>query len=640
MTYSYEDNLAELKRQLLDSIPPNIEAPTSIDFEGPFVVIYTKQPELIMEDSGLIKLLAKKLRKRIVLRSDISVRLDHEEAEARIQEIIPKEAEITSMNFDDILGEVIIEAKKPGIVIGQNGNNLRNITKEVFWRPIVVRTLPMSSSIISSIRGIYAKESLKRRKILIDIGKRIHRPLVYDSPQDFMVRFTPLGGSGEVGRSCLLIETNESKVLIDTGVAVGQSSSFGMFPELSRVPLEELDAVIITHAHLDHSGFVPFLYKYGYRGPVYCNDATLSLMTLLQRDYLNVAKLEGKILPYSSQDIIKTVLHTVPRRYGEVTDLSPDIRLTLSPAGHILGSSIVHLHIGNGQFNLAVAQDFKFGRSNLLTPANTKFPRLEALIMESTYGGAKDIMPSRKDSERQLVRIINQTVRNGGKVLIPTLAVGRAQELMIALDRHLRAQMMEGCPIYLDGLIHEATAIHCAFPEYLAKELQQLIFNSGENPFLSEWIVPVEHSSQRDEIIESGPCVIIATNGMLTGGSSVEYFHNLAGNPNNSIIFVSYQAERTLGRRVAMGAKDIRHYSRGKMKLTRVEMDVHQLEGFSGHSDRRELMNYVRKVMPKPKRVILVHGNFQKSQQLAESIDKRYHLDTSVILNQETIRLM
>ncbi|MHA1167856.1 MAG: beta-CASP ribonuclease aCPSF1 [Candidatus Hodarchaeales archaeon] len=640
MSYSYEDNLQELKKQLLNSIPPNIEPPSSIDFEGPFVVIYTKQPELIMEDGGLIKLLAKKLRKRIVLRYDISVRLDHDEAEARIKEIIPDEAEITAMSFDDILGEVVIEAKKPGIVIGQNGNNLRNITREVFWRPIVVRTLPMSSSIITSIRGIYSKESLKRRRSLISIGKRIHRPSIFNSPYNFKVKLTPLGGSGEVGRSCILVETNESRILVDAGIAVGQSSNTGMFPALSQVQLDELDAVVITHAHLDHSGFLPFLYKYGYRGPVYCNDATLSLMTLLQRDYLNISKHEGKILPYSSQDIISSVLHTIPRRYGEVTDLSPDIRLTLSHAGHILGSSIVHLHIGNGQYNLAIAQDFKYGRSNLLSPANSRFPRLEALIMESTFGGVKDDMPARKDSERQLIRIINQAIRNGGKVLIPTLAVGRAQELMITLDRFLRSKQMLSCPVYLDGLIHEATAIHCAFPEYLAKDLQQSIFSTGENPFLSDWFIPVENSSRRDEVINGGPCVILATNSMLTGGSSVEYFHNLAGNSRNAIIFVSHQAERTLGRRVAFGAKEIRHYSRGKQKLTHVAMNVHQFKGFSGHSDRRELMNYVRKVMPKPKKIILVHGNLQKSQQLADSIEKRFRIEPSVLLNQETIRLV
>jgi KH/beta-lactamase-domain protein len=629
----------DIEKELRSHLPPSSSV-SSIEFEGPFVVVYSKKPEVLIENGSIIKSLAKFLRKRIIWRWDTSVRKPPKEAERLIKNIVPAEAEISNVVFDETLGEVEIEAKKPGLVIGRNGTTLREITKEVAWRPTVARTPPINSTIAAGIRKILSSESAKRKRHLLDIGKRIHRVLLSNGG---WVRCTFLGGASEVGRSSMLVETRHSKVLVDCGVNVGASNPGDVFPafDMPELLISELDAIVISHAHLDHSGFVPFMFKYGYNGPVYCNTATRSLMTLLQKDYLDVAEGEGKLLPYSMKDIHESILHTIPRRYGEVTDLSPDIRLTMSPAGHILGSSIIHLHIGNGRYNMAIAHDFKFAKSRLLDPANPKFPRLEALIMESTYGAPRDVMPSRRESERQLVRIINQTVRRRGKVLIPSLAVGRAQELMIVLDRYLRTKQIEETPVYLDGMISEATAIHTCHPEYLSSELQDMIFNAGRNPFLSEWFVQVESSRAREEILNSdAPCVVMATSGMLTGGSSVEYFKNFAGDARNSIIFVSYQAERSLGKRVASGTKEIRLSNNGRQTILPVNMDVHQIEGFSGHSDRRELMNYVRKLNPKPNRVILVHGQRQKSLSLAQSISKRYRVETSVPYNLESVRFI
>ncbi|MHA2363842.1 MAG: beta-CASP ribonuclease aCPSF1 [Candidatus Hodarchaeales archaeon] len=636
-----EKVINQIRADLADLLPPEAKI-SNVEFEGPFLVLYSQSTDLLMENGGIIKNLAKHLRKRIVIRSDTRVRLPQEEAEKIIREIVPPESEITDITFDDLLGECVIEARKPGLVIGQSGKTLREITKIVFWRPTVVRTLPMKSSIISSIRSIYQKESSNRKKELVNIGIRIHRPLIFDN--DY-VRLTPLGGSGEVGRSCLLIETTESKVLIDCGLGIGSTDAKNLFPYLNapEFRLEDLDAVIVSHAHLDHSGLVPFLYKYGYRGPVYCNDATLSLMTLLQRDYLKTADSEDKLLPYSQRDIVSTITHSIPRRFSEVTDISPDIRLTLSPAGHILGSAIIHLHIGNGKYNLAVAQDLKFSRSRLLTPANSKFPRLETIIMESTLGGSRDIMPSRRESESQLIRIINRTIRRRGKVLIPTLAVGKAQELMVILDHYLRRKdggIIQDVPIYLDGMIYEASAIYCTFPEYLSHELQNAIFSSGQNPFLAESFVSVDSRSRREEVYRSGgPGIILATSGMLEGGASVEYFHRLAPDDRNSIIFTSYQAEKTLGRRVSQGTREIRYFSGGKMGMTMVNLDIHTINGFSGHSDRNQLLSYVRKLSPKPRKIILVHGNYAKSQALAQSISQKFRISTEVCHNLESLRL-
>jgi len=633
--YSRELAIDQLKADLISALPPNAQV-SKVEFEGPFVVLYSLKPTVLMENGDIVKSLAKTLRKRIVIRSDVSVRREKEEARARIKEIVPENADITNIIFDDELGEVIIEAKKPGAVIGRSGITLREIAREISWRPRVVRSPPIQSQLINSIRNTLTKESDKRKQALLSIGKRIHRPRVME---DNFVRLTGLGGFSEVGRSCMLLETAETRILIDAGLNVGAREPSQMFPffNIPEFDIAELDAVLVSHAHLDHSGLVPYLYKWGYRGPVYVNDATLSLMTLLQKDYIEVSERENKLVPYSQKDIKQMILHTITRRYGEVTDLSDDIRLTMTPAGHILGSSIMHLHVGDGQYNLAIANDFKGRRSRLLDRANTRFPRLETIIMESTYGGPRDAMPRRDDAEIQLVKIINQTVKRGGKVLIPTMAVGRAQELMIVLAHHYKRRQMVKVPIYLDGLIAEATAIHSCHPEYLSSYLQDQIFNEGQNPFLSEIFHPVPQN-ERNSVIRGGPAVILATSGMLSGGNSVDYFKKMAEDSRNSLVFVSYQPEGTLGRRIASGVKEIRSIQEGRMKMLRINMDIHQIDGFSGHSDRGEIMNFFRELSPKPEQVILMHGQRNKAQSLAQSLSKRYHVKVRVPYNLETIR--
>jgi Cft2 family RNA processing exonuclease len=397
---------------------------------------------------------------------------------------------------------------------------------------------------------------------------------------------------------------------------------------------------IIVH----NCGFTPFLFKYGYDGPVYCTSPTQDLMTMLQVDYLDVAQREGKLAPYGLKDVRKLVMHTIPLNYGEVTDIAPDVRLTLHNAGHILGSSIAHLHIGDGLYNLAYTGDFKYARSRLLEPATDRFPRLETLIMESTYGAPQDLMPSRKNSERQLVDYINRTLERGGKVLIPVLAVGRAQELLVVIEEYMSRGTLLEAPVFVDGMIIEATAIHTAHPEYLARELRDKIFHQGQNPFLAEYFTQVDGHKVRDEILEAGPCIILATSGMLTGGPSVEYFKQLAGNPDNSIIFVSYQVEGTLGRRIQKGRRQLPFRNAGdRRQVVKVELQIHTVEGFSGHSDRRQLMDYVRRIQPKPERVLTCHGEASKCINLASSLHRaqaqRRRLETRAIQNFETVRL-
>ncbi len=639
MAPSSERDKIEISQYILEHVPKEAEV-TRIEYEGSTLAVYTKKPEILVEQSSAIVDIVNIIRKRIVIRSDPSVRLPEKDAERITREIISPEAEVTDINFDPSLGEIIIEAKKPGLVIGKNGTVLQEIIKRTKWRPHVLRSPPLRSKIVTHMRHYLHSESKERERILRTIGERIFRPKTYEVGD---LRITALGGVQEVGRSAFLVQTRESNVLLDCGINPGSSRPFEAFPRLDDplFELDSLDAVVISHAHLDHCGLVPFLYKYGYDGPVYCSAPTSNLMTLLQLDYLDVASKQGIVAPYDQKDVRECVLHTIPLRYGVVTDIAPDIRLTLHNAGHILGSSLSHLHIGEGLHNIVYTGDYKYARTMLLEAAETEFPRAETVITESTYGGVDDIMPSRVEAEERLTAIVNETLERKGKVIIPVPAVGRAQEIMLIIDGYMRRGLMKEAPVFIEGMISEATAIHTAYPEYLGREVRHSILHEGINPFQSDYFTIVEHPNVRQEIIDGEPCIIMATSGMLEGGPVIEYFKSLAENEKNSIIFVSYQIEGTLGRRVKKGLTDVTMMnSEGKLDVVKVGLRAESIEGFSGHSDRRQIINYIVQLMPKPERVVVCHGERAKCLSIANFIQRRCEVETLVPSVLETFRLL
>lgn len=639
MPQNSEEEKIEISKYILEHVPKEAEV-TRIEYEGSTLAVYTKRPEILAEQSGVIAAIVNVIRKRIVIRSDPSVRLPETEAERIAKQIVSPEAEVTDINFDPSLGEIIIDAKKPGLVIGKNGAVLQEIIKQTRWRPHVLRSPPLRSKIVAHMRHYLHSESKERERILRTVGERIFRPKAFEVGD---VRITALGGAQEVGRSAFLVQTRESSVLLDCGVNPGSSRPFEAFPRLDNpaFELESLDAVVVSHAHLDHCGLVPFLYKYGYDGPVYCSAPTSNLMTLLQLDYLDVASKQGSVPYYDQKDVRECVLHTLPLRYGVVTDIAPDVRLTLHNAGHILGSSMVHLHIGEGLHNVVYTGDYKYSRTMLLEAATTEFPRVETVITESTYGGPDDVMPSRVEAEERLTAVVNETLERKGKVLIPVPAVGRAQEIMLVLDGYMKRGMMKEAPVFIEGMISEATAIHTAYPEYLGREVRNSILHDGINPFQSDYFTIVEHPSIRQEIVEGEPCIIMATSGMLEGGPVIEYFKSLADNENNSLIFVSYQIEGTLGRRVQKGLSEVAMMTaEGKMDVARIRLQCESIEGFSGHSDRRQIFNYITHLKPKPERVVVCHGERANCMSIANLIERRCDTRTLVPAIMETFRLL
>ncbi|MGQ9514269.1 MAG: beta-CASP ribonuclease aCPSF1 [Thermoproteota archaeon] len=629
----------KIKEIVLSKAPPEASI-TQVEFEGPRLALYTKNPRFLFEGQDFTSELARTVRKRVVIRTSPIARADKKIAENCIKKILPKEVGLSSISFDPSLGEVSLEVNVPTILEANEGALLKKIVEETGWRPSILRTPPMESKILVHISQLMEMRSEERSKILRDVGERIFRNPVVGTDAVFL---TSLGGACQVGRSCFLVVTNESKIMIDCGINPGMLDPKFSFPrlDLDVFDLETLDAVIISHAHLDHCGFVPFLFKHGYRGPVYCSEPTLPLMTLLLMDIFEVSSRSGTTMPFDQKDVREMILHTIPLRYGAVTDISPDVKLTLHNAGHILGSSIIHLHIGEGLHNLVYTGDYKYSRTALLEPSVNIFPRVETLVTESTYSGVEDVMPTRTEVEARLAEICNRTLKRGGKVLIPSLAIGRAQEIMLVLDSCMRKGEIVEAPIFVDGMILDVTAIHSAYPEYLSKELRNLILVEGVNPFKSEYITPIKSSSARYETIRGGPSIIIATSGMLEGGPVLGYFKSIAPDEKSTTVFVNYQIEGTLGRRILNGLKEVSMFTdNGKVEIVKVAGEIEKVEGFSGHSDRNQLIGYVRRVFTRKGKVIIVHGEKSKSSSFTSYLGGIYPGKAVMPQLGETIRLI
>ncbi len=633
---STERILEEAREQISKIIPEGVSI-SGIEYEGPLVVVYTKDMDTFASNNDIVKQLAQGLRRRVAIRPDPSMLADPEDVERRIREIIPDEAEITDIYFDDDIGEVMIEAISPGLVIGKHGSILNEIKKEVGWAPKVVRAPPLPSKTVSDIRSYLRQISDDRKVFLKKVGRRLARQRLEG---ESWLRMTALGGFREVGRSATLLSTRESKVLIDCGIDPGKDGGTPYFNAPELQPLDTLDAVVITHAHMDHCALLPVLYKYGYDGPVYCTPPTRDLMSLMQLDGIKVSFGEGKKAPYESSHVREVVAHCIPLKYGETTDIAPDIRLTFQNAGHILGSAVCHFHVGDGMHNIAFTGDMKFERTWLFNATANRFPRLETLVIESTYGGHRDFQPSRTDAVNTLNEICDRVLKRNGKILVPVFAVGRSQEVMLVLEELMRTGKLPNVPIYLDGMIWEATAIHTAYPEYLNSQLRTQIFQMGENPFLSPLFKRVETQDMRERIChDDEPCIVLSTSGMMNGGPVMEYLKAWADNSDNCLIFVGYQAEGTLGSRILKGQTDLQIPERGKMINLKMCMDIEVAEGFSGHSDRRQLMAYIASLDPKPNKIIIGHGDEHKCSDLASSIYKKFNIETRAPMNLETIRM-
>ncbi len=628
--------MTDILKSILEDLPKG--SISVANFEGANIVLYTENQKFFLESESKIKEIVDKIKKRVELRADEKILKSNEITEKKIKEIVPEEAELTNIIFDLQRSVVVIEAKKPGLVIGKQGQILQEIKKETFWSPQVQRSASIQSKITENIRSVLYANNNYRRKFLNSVGKKIYSNWQTEKFDEW-VRVTFLGGGRQVGRSALLLQTPESKILLDCGVDVA-SSDKDKFPYLniSEFDINQIDAVIISHAHLDHVGLLPYLYKMGYKGPCYMTPPSRDIAALLCLDFIGVAHKQATAPLYSSTDIKELVKHSICLNYNEVTDVTSDVRLTFYNSGHTLGSAMVHLNIGNGLHNLMYTSDMKYGKTRLLDSAFTNFPRLESVIIESTYGSNKDVLPPRKESEQQLIDAVKKTIERKGKILIPELGLGRAQETMLIIEDAISRGELPKIPLYIDGMIWDINAIHTAYPDFLSYHVRNSIFQD-KNPFISDIFQRVGSTSERKKVVEGGSCLVLATSGMLTGGASVEYLREFASNKNNTIIFVCYQGVGSLGRQVQEGVKEIIMSNDGKEEKVPVNLEVHTIAGLTAHSGRNELLSFIRNLNPSPKKVIINHGEVSKSLDLASSIYKSNRIETVVPKNLETVRL-
>lgn len=623
---------------ILNHIPAEAKI-TRVEYEGPRIALYSKNPKFLQQNGYIVSDVVNMVKRRVVVRTDKSIRKEEQDAQDIIMQSAPPEAGVDNIFFDSAIGEATLEARKPLELSPEKGFNPIELTDKTGWKIRVRKRPHIPCQSIQNVNLTLAQSSAERVRFFKDVGENIFRPRL---SEDMEVSIMTLGAFEEVGRSAIIVSTSESKLLLDCGIHPGARNTWNAFPRFdwADIELDELDAIIISHAHLDHTGFLPALFKYGYDGPVYCTEPTLPLMTLLQGDMVKLGQSQGGRVIYDQRDIREVIKHTITVPYSLVTDVAPDVKLVFNNAGHILGSATVHLHVGEGAHNIVYTGDYKYGRTRLLDSAFWNYPRVESLITECTYGTKEDIMPPREEVENNFVRLINETLQQGGKVLIPVPAVGRAQEIMLVIDQYIRQKKLVEAPIFIEGMISEATAIHIAYPEYLSKELKYRILEEDENPFASEYFTIVEHPSNREEALRDGAAIIMATSGMLEGGPVIEYFSEIASSEKNRVLFVSYQVQGTMGRRILDGSNQVSILGEaGKIRIIDVKCAVNRIEGFSGHSDYNQIIRYIQKMRPKLQQIFVNHGERRKCESISNNLSRIFRLPVMHPRVEEAIKI-
>jgi hypothetical protein len=624
--FDNEQSSQNIMATILKSLPKE-SGLTKIEYEGPSIALYSKNPRFLIENSQILSNMVNTIRKRVVIRTDESIRKSRNDSTKIIQNrLLPFKVKSNGMIFDDALGELTIYISNSYEMKNQIENTLLlDLISETGWK-IKLRRSTVKLATIQFIDKVLDSSTDYRIKFYKEIGDKVFRPKLSTSCEASIVT---LGGFGEIGRSCFLLVTKESKILLDCGINTHDEKPINYFPrfDMTGFTLDEIDAVIITHAHIDHTGFLPFLFKYGYRGPVYCTEPTLPLMILLFLDYHKNHEI------YCEEDITNVIIHTMPLSLGVVTDISPDIKLVLYNSGHILGSTSIHLHIGNGNHNLVYTGDLKFGKTNLLENASWNFPRVETLIIEGTFG-SKDLPHKREETDPILIESINQTLRDGGRVLIPVPIIGLSQELIYTLTKYQELGSLEPtAEIFVDKSILETTYIHELYYDYLSKEIKTKISNENISIFNYKNLKLINSKSKVDK-----PGIILVPSSMLLGGLSLKFLKQIHNDPLSKIILISNQATGTLGKEIQTGHTKV--IINGQQQPLELKCKIDSIHGFSNHSDYNQLLAYISRLKPKLKRVIINHGEKPRVQNLASSVNKILNIQCQYLLVPEATKLL
>ena len=464
------------------------------------------------------------------------------------------------------------------------------------------------------------------------------------------IKITFCGAAQMVTGSCYLLETAEKKFLVDCGMFQGtreiRELNYGLFPFAPA----EIDFVLLTHAHIDHSGLIPKLYKEGFHGSTYATNGTVDLAGVMLPDSGHIQEMEverknrkflrvGKelITPiYTSQDAMDCARYFKKSDYDQETSPAPGIRFIFRDAGHILGSAILEIWIKEGDKETKIVFTGDLGRTDRpVVKDAVQIAEADYLVMESTYGDRKheDV----GENEKKLREAINDTFRRGGNVIIPAFAVDRTQDLLFTLNKMIEHNEINPRSVYVDSpLAIAATEIFCKYPMYYDKETKDFMNESGLCPFL----LPVINFSRTAEEsialnqIKKG-AIIISASGMADAGRIKHHLKHNLWRPECTVIFVGYQAPGTLGRLLVDGAKTVKIHGEEVSVLAKVIM----LEGYSAHADQSELFHWVDGFKKIPETIFVTHGEEESSQTFAGLLASRYHTKTIVPARGESYEL-
>jgi uncharacterized protein len=613
--------------KILNSLPSE-SGLTRIEYEGPRIALVSTNPAYFILNNSIISDMVNNVKKRIVVRTDESIRRSQSESIMVVESAFPTAIKISSILFDPAVGEAtaFIENMTKDFSIGDQESAI--LSEKTGWK-FLFRRSPKNLEIHEQINSILVRRVNERVRFYKEVGEKIFRPRLNERTE---VSLVSLGGFNELGRSCILITTNESNILLDCGMNLFSNEIAGTVPrfDITGLNIDDIDCVLLSHAHLDHSGFLPMLLKYGYKGPIYCAEPTVPLTYLLLK---HNSEFRGKsvAMSFTSIEVEDVITHMIGLPYGVVTDIAPDVRLTLANAGHILGSSITHLHFGNGDHNLVYTGDFKFGKSLALENAFWNFQRVETLIVESTFGGKEDILQPRDETNQRLATLISSTISQGGNLLFPVPIVGLSQELLLILGRYASIGNTLSAKILIERSVDEASSVYESFLEYLSKEIRQ-----EPDQYLGSLFRPPNSQIVESKRLRKGPHIIIAPSSMLTHGPSVYYLSQIRDEPANAVVFTSYTLPNTLGRNLLEGKKDLMFNDVSLAVKCRIE----NFEGLANHSDYGQILAYAKRLKPKLRRVIVNHGDKNKAQNLAGSINRILKIHTQHPLVEEAVKLV
>ena len=607
---------------ILNNIPSESEI-TKIEYEGPFIVLYSRKPTVLLENQEIISKMVNSIKKRIVIRTDTSIRSSEQALHQILRSSCSYPNDLSEIFFDSALGEATIFVSDFRTLTELNRLQIQLVEK-TGWK-LLYRRAPKNLKLLKSINEILYSSSEQRMYFYKRVGEKIFRQKL-SGPEEASI--VCLGGFSEIGRSAILVVTHESKILLDFGIKSYYHEDNDILPRLDiyGIGMNEIDAVIISHAHLDHCGAVPILFKYGYDGPVYCTDPTFPIMISILQDYIS----RSKEPLYSTRDIESLITHVIPLNFGAVTDISPDVRITFANSGHMIGSASTHMHIGNGDHNIVYTGDLKFGRLNTVDNAFWNFPRAETLVIESTNGNRDDKFVTRDVAEENLVKSINSTIEEGGRLLIPVPVIGLSQEVCVTLGLLRSMNKINPDNIFVDEKILDMFNFYEIYSDYLSKILKQRISEQTEDPLFINSLVKLEPSVKWERSI------ILCPSSMLTSGPSVTYLSEIANDPLSKVILLSEQFNSTVGKLLQEGERNITI----ERKSLEIKCKIDVIQGFSIHSDYNQLLAYINRLKPKLKKVITNHGEGKKCQNLSNSINKIFKIQSFHPLVQESIKVL